>query len=566
PRNLQMKAFVESGEGMAVILLCTVESNPLSEITLLKEGQPVASSPPTGGDHPRQSGRISLAPNALRLELREASEEDEGEYECRARSLLGSTRASLPLRVQAVRVVVRPSAEVAEGTEVTLTCRDAGARPGTLYTWYKNGRWLAEGPDASLPLPAARRTDAGAYACRAGRGLRGRRAPPAALRVLYAPQEPSFISLVEPQGGRQAVLLCTVDSFPPSDIALHRGPGRTPLASTWGPSDPRFTLQVAPNSLRVEMGGLELQDVGLYVCSANNSYGTASSSLHLDVGGVAIMVEPSPEVPEGTTATMTCSAIPWVGEEANYTWYKNNRWLQEGPAGSLILAGVSSADTGSYRCRASGTRGSTASATLSFSVLCECPPAPRGQDAAQSPQHAGGSHTLALCQPHLPHADPPRDVSVSTFLENHSGRVGIVLCTADSHPASTIALYRRGQLLASSLAPATTPGVHVSPSHNTLRVELGAVGPEDSGEYTCVAGNPLGNATAGAYFDVHTLTHLLTFTVLAGLLMAVICMAALALLAVKLWPRMRKFWGWSGAEDTFELRSKQEQVQVGSFE
>lgn len=81
-------------------------------------------------------------------------------------------------------MVVRPSAEVPEGTDVTLTCRDTGARPGTVYTWYKNGRWLAEGLDASLVLPGARRTDAGAYACLAGRGLRGRRAPPAALRVL----------------------------------------------------------------------------------------------------------------------------------------------------------------------------------------------------------------------------------------------------------------------------------------------------------------------------------------------------------------------------------------------
>lgn len=81
-------------------------------------------------------------------------------------------------------MVVRPSAEVPEGTDVTLTCRDVGAHPGTLYTWYKNGRWLAEGLDASLALPAARHTDAGAYSCQVGRGLRGRRAPPAALRVL----------------------------------------------------------------------------------------------------------------------------------------------------------------------------------------------------------------------------------------------------------------------------------------------------------------------------------------------------------------------------------------------
>ena len=111
---------------------------------------------------------------------------------------------------------------------------------------------------------------------------------------------------------------------------------------------------------------------------------------------------------------------------------------------------------------------------------------------------------MALCQPHLPPPDPPRDVSISTFLENRSGRVGIVLCTADSHPASTIALYHHGHLLASSLAPATTPGVRSTPSHNSLRVELGAVGPQDSGEYTCMAGHPLGNATASAYFNVHS--------------------------------------------------------------
>ncbi|NXJ68778.1 SN protein, partial [Rostratula benghalensis] len=562
PRNLQMKAFMESGEGMAVILLCTVESNPLSKLTLLKEGQPVASSPTMRGDHLRQSSHISPAPNSLRLELREASEEDEGVYECWAHSLLGSTHASLPLHVQAIQVVVRPSAEVPEGTDVTLTCRDAGARPGTVYTWYKNDRWLAKGLDASLLLPAARRTDAGAYACRAGRGLRGRQAPPAALRVLYAPQEASFISLVDPRGGQQAVLLCTVDSFPPSDITLHRGPGHTAVASTQGPADPRFTIQVAPNSLRVEMRGLELRDAGLYICSANNSYGTVSSSLHLDVGGVTITVEPSPEVPEGTTATMTCSGIPWVGEEANYTWYKNSRWLQEGLSGSLVLTHVSSADTGSYHCRASGTRGSATSAMLSFSVLCECPPALQGEDGTHQML---GSHNMALLQPHLSHTDPPRDVSINTFLENRNGRMGIVLCTADSHPVSTIALYCRGRFLASSLAPATVLGVRVSPFHNTLQVELGAMELEDSGEYTCVASNPLGNATAGAYFDVHTLTHLLAFTILAGVLMAGIFVAALALLAVKLWPRMRKFWNWSGTEDTFELRSKQAQAQVGTL-
>ncbi|NWR39703.1 SN protein, partial [Tachuris rubrigastra] len=563
PRNLQVKSFVESSEGTAVILLCTVDSNPLSQLTLLREGQPVASSPPRGGEAPRQSGHVSPSPNTLRMELREASEEDEGEYECQARSPLGSAHVSLTLRVQAVRVVVRPSAEVPEGTEVTLTCQDPHAPPGTLYTWFRNGQWVAEGLGASLGL-RGRRSDAGLYSCRAGRG---HRAPPAALRVLYAPQEPTFTSLVDPRGGRQAVLLCSVDSFPPSDIAVSRGPGQPPLASTRGPSDPRLDVRVTPNSLRVALGALALRDTGLYVCSANNSHGAAAAALRLSPGagegatspwegpggGVTVTVEPSPEVPEGSRATMTCSVPPWWGEGANYTWHRDGRWLREGPSPSLVLPRVSSADSGSYGCRASGAWGTASSAPLGLSVLCECP------QPAVTPW---GFPCHDLLTPHLCPPDPPRDVSVSTFLENRSGRAGIVLCRADSHPPSSLALLHQGRLLASSLATPTIPGVRVTPSHNALRVELGALGPGAAGRYLCVATNALGNATASAHFDVDTLTHLLTFTILAGLLLALVCVATLGLLAMKMWPRIRRFRGWSGAEDTLELRSKQEPAQV----
>ncbi|XP_061224907.1 sialoadhesin [Neopsephotus bourkii] len=527
PRNLQMKAFEESSEGTAVILLCTVESNPLSEITLLKEGVLVASSPAMGGDLPWHSSSVSPSPNTLRMELRDASEQDEGEYECRARSPLGSTHGTLPLRVQAIRVRIHPSAEVLEGTAVALTCLAGGAGPGTVYSWYKDGRWVPGGPGERLLLPAARRSDAGSYGCEAGSGLRGRRSPPAALRVLYAPQNPSFTSLLDSRGGQRTVLLCTVDSVPPSDIALHHGDGRAALASTWGPSDPRVTVEATPNSLRVGMGALGPGDEGLYICSANNSFGATSSSLLLDVGGITVAVEPAPEVPEGSMVTMSCSVTAWLGEGTKYTWYRNGRWLLEGPSGALVLTRVTSADTGSYQCRASGTRGSLTSALLSFSVLY-----------------------------------PPRDVSISTLLENRSGRLGLVQCTAESHPPASMALYRRGQLLAASGTAPAAPGLRALASPNALRLQLSELGPEAAGEYVCVASNELGNATATASFDVNTLSYLLAFTVLSGLLLALISAAALALLAVRMWPRIRKLWGWHGAEGTFELRRQQEQAQV----
>ncbi|NXG39479.1 SN protein, partial [Dromaius novaehollandiae] len=518
PRNLQMKAFLQTDEGTAAILTCAVESNPPAEMTLLRAGELLAASPAGGG------GR--QGPNALRLELGAAAGA-EGEYECRARSPLGSTRASLPLRLQTVRVVARPAAEVPEGAGVTLSCEAPDAPPGTVYAWYKNTRWLAEGPAATLALAAAAPADAGAYSCQAGTGPGAHRALPTALRVLYGPRDLSLTAFLESPGGRRAILHCTADSHPPAAITLRRGTDPAALASTQGPSDPRLRVRAAPNSLRVELSAVEPGDVGPYVCSASNAYGNASTAARLAAEPLRIAVEPSPEVPEGAAATLTCSAAPWVGEEANFTWYKNGHWLQEGPAGSLVFARVSSADAGSYRCHASGTRGSAASAPASLSVTCE--------RAGSRARPSGCTHPPG---PRLPHADPPRSVSVLTFLETRSGRVGVVVCTADSRPPAALALYRRGLLLASSRGPPAA-GQHLRAvaSHNALRLELGALGPEDAAEYTCVAANAAGNATATSYFNTRTLSHLLIFTVLAGLLIALICAAAVAFAAVRLWPR-----------------------------
>ncbi|NWX27827.1 SN protein, partial [Notiomystis cincta] len=345
------------------------------------------------------------------------------------------------------------------------------------------------------------------------------------------PQEPSFVALVEPRWGRQAVLLCSADGVPPPDIAVSRGQGQPPLATTHGPSDPRFEVRATPTSLRVGMEELEPRDTGLYLCSATNSYGSAAASLRLEVRGVTVTVEPSQEVPEGTRVTVSCSATAWGDRDVNYTWYRDGRWLREGPSGSFVLSRVSRADAGSYQCRASGTWGTATSVPLSLSVLCECP---RGtlQTAPGVVPTPRATATIPV-----PLTDPPEAVSVSTFLENRNGHGAIVLCTADSHPPSSLALYHQGHLLATSLSPAVTPGVWAIPSHNALRVELVAAGTGAGGRYLCVATNALGNATASADFDVHTLSNLRTFTVLAGLLMAVVATAIVVLLAVKVWPR-----------------------------
>ncbi|NXE02853.1 SN protein, partial [Chaetorhynchus papuensis] len=499
PRALVLSTFLEPPLGQRGILECSVDSSPPAQLALFKDGALVVStalSPPV----PRPRLRVTSATNALRVRVQPVLLQDEGEYRWWAPRNLEPAPATLSSLPAATRVLVRPSAEVPEGTEVTLTCQAPHARPGTLYAWFKNGQWAAEGPEPSLRL-RGHRSDAGLYGCQAGRGPRS---PPAALAVLYAPQEPSFVALVEPRGGRRAVLLCSADGVPPPDIAVSRGQGHPPLATAGGPSDRRFEVRATPSSLRVEMAGLEPGDAGLYLCSATNSRGTAAASLRLDVRGVTVTVEPSQEVPEGTEATMSCSATAWGDKGVNYTWYRDGRWLREGPSGSFVLGRVSSADAGSYQCQASGTWGTATSVPLSLSVLCECPLVSPSTTEPRTCWVWGLSHPMSRCHPPCPLADPPRAVSVSTFLENRSGRGAMVLCTADSRPPSSLALYHQGHLLATSLSPAVTPGVRAIPSHNALRVELVAVGTAAGGRYLCVATNALGNGTASADFDVHS--------------------------------------------------------------
>uniref|UniRef100_A0A5F8GLF4 B-cell receptor CD22 n=1 Tax=Monodelphis domestica TaxID=13616 RepID=A0A5F8GLF4_MONDO len=502
PRALRLTSLLDSQAGQPAVLLCTVDSQPPASLALRWAGQLLASSSPG----PARLG-ASSTPNALRVELQEQKALGAGLYTCSAENSLGQASASLDLQLEVTRVSIAPAGDVPEGTPVILTCEDPAADPPTIYTWYHNGRWLQEGPTHALQLPGTTRAqDAGTYSCiaRDGRGVR--RSQPAALRLLHAPRDVFLTSFLDTRAGRVTVMQCTVDSEPPAELTLSRdgelvASGQSPFGSLVGKS----RVYTTHNTLRLELWDVSIEDEGDYLCSAQNAFGSISTTGQLWGEGVRITVEPGLEVHEGDSLNMSCLLAGRAQENATYTWSWNSRWLQEGPEPTLVLSQVASAQAGVYQCRVDGSLGSASSAPVSLRVLYA-----------------------------------PRTPAVTSFLEPETGLWGILHCHVDSEPRSELTLSRGGHFIAS-----TRPGSHHGPhiqvltSYNTLRVDIHEMNSKNQGEYVCLASNALGSASSSVYFGTRVLSDLHLYRVLFSIFMVLFCCLFLLLGvgAVHLWNR-----------------------------
>nr|XP_020650824.1 sialoadhesin isoform X1 [Pogona vitticeps]XP_020650825.1 sialoadhesin isoform X1 [Pogona vitticeps]XP_020650826.1 sialoadhesin isoform X1 [Pogona vitticeps]XP_020650827.1 sialoadhesin isoform X1 [Pogona vitticeps] len=504
PRNAEMKSFLETLNGKVAIMICNVDSNPPSTLLLCQAGQVLAASAFQGSRVPGHRLSTVSSRNSLRLEIKEVSLDDEGTYECLASNAIGQTTASLDFTVRTARVVIQPASDVREGAHVSLTCEDLSSAPNVVYTWYKNSKWLSEGSAPSLFFPAVTTHDVGSYSCqvRSARGIRT--SPPVPLRVLYAPKQPSLISFLETQSGNRAIIQCTVESHPPSEVALYRG--NLLLASTRNPGTfptQRLSVLSAHNSLKVEIEKILLEDEGQYHCLANNTYGNSTVSIHFSVESARINIDPSPDIKEGDSANLTCVVASRAMGEMNYTWYKNSRWLRESPDPSFLMGNVARGDAGSYHCQAAGPMGTLTSAFVSLNVLYA-----------------------------------PRSPSMSAYLDNQRGKAGIIYCRVDSHPRSELALFKGSQLVASTNGSRSAASRRFIPffSYNSLRLEIRDLTAEDSGHYLCWAGNSLGTMASAMNFSAvitpspalpATLADLHLFKILAGVFIGLVCAAVL---------------------------------------
>ncbi|XP_030586027.1 B-cell receptor CD22-like [Archocentrus centrarchus] len=167
-------------------------------------------------------------------------------------------------------VSVSPSAEIVEGSSVTLTC-SSDANPAAEYTWYKFNSHRAQSVDQNLVLSSIQPSDSGQYYCVSVSMQKATCSGYTFIDVKYAPKLPSVsvspsAEIVE---GSSVTLTCSSDANPAANYTWYKEDEDSPKAS-----GQNFTI----TDIRPEHSGS-------YYCVAQNTRGYQNSTVLISVSG-----------------------------------------------------------------------------------------------------------------------------------------------------------------------------------------------------------------------------------------------------------------------------------------
>ncbi|XP_041640093.1 B-cell receptor CD22-like [Cheilinus undulatus] len=223
----------------SVTLNCSSDANPPPKYTWYKRNQSLL--------------------RGLQLYLDSVQSSDSAEYYCVVDNNLGRRTSEhvfvdVKYGPQTAILTLNPSAEVAEGLPLTLTC-SSDANPAATYTWYKANQILGQGLVNIYDFTSLSSEDKGIYSCKS--------------ENQYAPKPPSVSASpsAEIVEGRAVTLMCSSDANPAANYTWYKENEDSPLAS-----GQIFTIT-----------DFSANHSGNYYCEALNTRGRHNSTFTLTV-------------------------------------------------------------------------------------------------------------------------------------------------------------------------------------------------------------------------------------------------------------------------------------------
>ncbi|XP_029283156.1 titin-like [Cottoperca gobio] len=268
----------------SVTLSCSSDANPAAKYTWYKGEQ------------------LFIEKQQLVFSSIQSSHSDQ--YYCEAENELGRRTSqyvfiNVKYGPKLPSVSVSPSAEIEEGSSVTLSC-SSDANPAATYTWYKGKQQLLQGTEGSYHFTSISSEDRGIYYCKSENQHGHIMSSSLSVDVQYGPKLPS-VSVspsAEIEEGSSVTLSCSSDANPAANYTWYKEDGNLkPLSE-----DPQLVFS-----------SLRSSDSGQYQCRAQNKLGMKTSkSISIDVKYgpklPSVSVSPSAEIEEGRSVTLSCSS------------------------------------------------------------------------------------------------------------------------------------------------------------------------------------------------------------------------------------------------------------------
>ncbi|ROL43461.1 Hemicentin-1, partial [Anabarilius grahami] len=390
--------------------------------------------------------------------------EDTALYECVVSNEAGQESRAIQLTVHVPPSIADEATElvVSRLSPVVIGCTASGVPHPVLY-WSKDGLRLAKDakgytilPSGPLEITAADLSHSGRYSCVA-KNVAGTAHRHVQLTVHEPPVIQSHPSTLDVILNNHVTLPCRATGSPRPTITWQKE-GINIFTTGSG-----FT--VLPNG-GLQISKARVEDSGTYMCVAQNPAGTALGKTKLRVQVPPVITSDIRVYTVALDASVTLQCHSEGFPTPSITWYKDGQPLSESvrqrvlSTGALQIAFAQPGDTGRYTCTAANVAGTT---SLEMSLTVHIPPSIRVGES---------------------------EVSV---VENTQA---LLTCVADGVPQPTITWEK------DDIALTDTTGEYTILPTGELLIDTAQ--PEDSGSYTCVGTNSVGEDSRTIGLSIHT--------------------------------------------------------------